>query len=420
MQSPFAWDENSDQPYQLKNRAFKKSMRKKKWVSLCLTHCIMPLLLPFFALRALFLPKRNLSMNEFFALCIAYEHDHKVQTQALLQLPAMPLLVRIGLWQMDELKAIKAWLQTLHYTSMLIVIMQDREHIDDPALLQKNITIFFETFSPLTQMFQIGSTINRSKWGFFSMNEYIHFFTHCHNVRKQQFPSIKLLGPSVIDFEYHFTLHALLFLRRKIDILSALLYVDRRGAPENRQLGCDLPCKINLLDALRATFLPEQPIFITETNWPLSNTAPFAPTSEYECVDEDEYLKFMLRYYFLALSTQKVERIYWHQLIASGYGLIDAREIPMRKRDAFNAFAFMVKTLQETTLIEVSSRPYYQLCFSQADSFIHVLWALSPCNIAINHLERAYNALAQPIETHSILLSDSPIYIFSKEQRCAS
>jgi len=50
-------------------------------------------------------------------------------------------------------------------------------------------------------------------------------------------------------------------------------------------MGLDLVSKIHLLFAL-ATLSPKSTndIYITETNWPISNTAPYAPTSEKECV----------------------------------------------------------------------------------------------------------------------------------------
>ena len=86
--------------------------------------------------------------------------------------------------------------------------------------------------------------------------------------------------------------------------------------------------------------------YITETNWPISKTAPYAPTSEHECVSEEDYAVFMLRYYLLAFATQQVDTVFWHQLIASGYGLVDARE-GVRKRLAFNVFKTMIQQLQD-------------------------------------------------------------------------
>ena len=84
-------------------------------------------------------------------------------------------------------------------------------------------------------------------------------------------------------------------------------------------------------------------IYITEVNWPLSDTAPYAPTSELECVSEEEYSKFMLEYLKIAKESGKVQRVYWHQLIAPGYGLVDHREGKIRKTKAFEDYKQMLK-----------------------------------------------------------------------------
>jgi hypothetical protein len=50
----------------------------------------------------------------------------------------------------------------------------------------------------------------------------------------------------------------------------------------------------------------------------------------------------MKAYHDIALKTGKIERIYWHQLIAPGYGLVDNREGNVRKTKAFEAYKRMV------------------------------------------------------------------------------
>ena len=76
-------------------------------------------------------------------------------------------------------------------------------------------------------------------------------------------------------------------------------------------------------------------IYITEVNWPLSNTAPYAPTSELECVSEEDYAEFMIKYLHIAKESGKIQRVYWHQLIATGYGLVDDRDGTIRKTEAY-------------------------------------------------------------------------------------
>ena len=84
-------------------------------------------------------------------------------------------------------------------------------------------------------------------------------------------------------------------------------------------------------------------IYITEVNWPLSDTDPYAPTSESECVSEADYGQYMTEYHEIALQTGKIERIYWHQLIAAGYGLVDDRDGQIRKTVAFQSYKRMIQ-----------------------------------------------------------------------------
>ena len=58
------------------------------------------------------------------------------------------------------------------------------------------------------------------------------FYMVASKIKEDKYPNIKLLGPSVIDFEYYYNARAMFNLKKKYDITSALLYVDRRGAPQ--------------------------------------------------------------------------------------------------------------------------------------------------------------------------------------------
>ena len=138
--------------------------------------------------------------------------------------------------------------------------------------------------------------------------------------------SVELIGPAVIDFEYYATLA--LVNRRveglRYDILSSLLYVDRRGAPESRQLGLDTVDKVVLLRAIaEAGRASSERCWITEVNWPLRE-GPHSPAGRSVSVDEDTQASFLVRYDLLALGTGLVERVYWWQLVARGYGLMVA------------------------------------------------------------------------------------------------
>jgi hypothetical protein len=106
----------------------------------------------------------------------------------------------------------------------------------------------------------------------------------------------------------------------------------------------DFRNKIEFLDTIvRSSNKCNNSIYITETNWPLSGTAPYAPTSEKECVSEELYNQYMIEYFDIALKSQKIEKVYWHQLIAGGYGLVDNRDGQLRKTEAFYSFKKLLK-----------------------------------------------------------------------------
>ena len=196
--------------------------------------------------------------------------------------------------------------------------------------------------------------MNRSKWGVWNYGEYVRLYTVAAEVLRAQ-GSVELLGPAVIDFEYHATA-ALLNLRRPglhFDVVSALLYVDRRGAPENRQTGLDTVDKALLLKAVaetsrNATGPGGSRCWITEFNWPLWE-GPHSPAGREVSVDEETQASYLVRYYLLALGSGAVERVYWWQLMAKGYGLVDPAD--GRRRPSFHALATLLRELKGCTFL---------------------------------------------------------------------
>ncbi len=412
MKAPFNWDYNSDQPYQLKERSYKKAMRKKELASLLTTIFTALIILPVAALLQALIPKRAISSDDFFGMSINLDKAPQATKELVEELELTTLLIRFPLWEMERLEAYVDFVKTYQDSKIILNVMQDREHVEDLSLLKDDLTMLFNAFSPYVESFQIGSTINRAKWGFFSVNEYLRFYAVAYALKSDLFTHIKLLGPSVIDFEYHFTVHALFnFFRLRYDALSALLYVDRRGAPENSQMGYDLIKKIGLLDTL-ACLSPKtvRKLYITETNWPITDTAPYAPTSEYECVDEESYADFMVRYYLLAFASQKVDAVYWHQLIAPGYGLIDNRD-GLTKRAAFNAFKTMHRLLQNMSLCAFNvENEVYTLIAESAERRVTVKWSLDLQTITYNTPLNYTDRDGQSHSAKVIEIGPSPIY----------
>jgi len=349
MKPPFIWDRYSDQPYPIKDKLYKKKMRKKYFVDYFPLFFTNLFIFPLSILIMTLFKGRKVHLNGFYGMGVNLDKG-EVQKELIEELGVKHLLVRMPLWDMNRVDEyvcfVKSFGEDKH---ILLNILQDREHIEDSELLEKHINIIFEKFSPFVQEYQVGNAINRTKWGFFSMGEYLKWYQSIQNIRDEKYPKLKLIGSSVIDFEYHYTIRTLFnFFPMKYDKFSSLLYVDRRGDPNNSQMGIfDTKNKINMLYSLvRLSSKTSNDIYITEVNWPLSNTTPHAPTSELECVSEDAYARFMLEYHTIVKKSGKVERVYWHQLIAAGYGLVDDRGDTLRKTKAFTTYKQMLKSDQ--------------------------------------------------------------------------
>ncbi|MCR4941369.1 MAG: hypothetical protein K5978_01070 [Campylobacter sp.] len=343
---PFEWDFYSDQPKLITDKKFKKTMRSAYSFDFVKMFLLSLFILPFaVAIMGFFRAKFTPTKDEFYGLGVNLDKGGE-QVSLVNELGVKNLLIRLPLWDIQNLQKYVEFAKSFGDKNILINIMQDRENIENPELLRANLKQIFSSFSDISSEFMIGTAINRIKWGFFAPCEYLKFYEIAFVLRNENFPNIKLLAPNVIDFEPHYNA-ATMFSGKKLkfDKISALLYVDRRGDPDNAQLGIfNLKNKINLLFAL-AKLSPSSSdeIYITETNYPLQNTAPYAPTSSKECVSVDEYTKFMLKYFKIAKESGKIKRVYWHQLIAPGYGLVDNRDGKITKMPQFYAFKEMLE-----------------------------------------------------------------------------
>ena len=318
----------------------------------------------------LFKPKQT-NFDEIFCMGVNLENSTTHDINRLKDLGIKYILIRFPMWEMDKLDEYKRYIEEFSEFSIMINLMQSRKHIENKELLKKDIKKIFDTFTSITS-YQVGTTINRKKWQFYSVDEYLKFFETIKSVRDKSYHDIKLIGSSVIDFEYHFSIRSLFnFYSIFYDRFSALLYVDRRGSPFSTQAGFDLYKKIKLLfDIVNLSPKTNKTIYITETNWPISGTAPYAPTSEKECVSLEEYAEFMVSYYLIAIASRRVTRVYWHQLNAKGYGLIDNTTNTFYP--AFEAYKYMVQTLKNKKLLDFDIKDrikYFR--FDKVEIFYH-------------------------------------------------
>ncbi|OHE07509.1 MAG: glycosyl hydrolase, partial [Sulfurimonas sp. RIFCSPLOWO2_12_FULL_36_74] len=411
---PYRWDNYSDQPYPLQDKSYKKQMRKSQIGSLIKTFFISIFVLPFSLIMTPFVKRKTINSNKFFCIGVDFERNPIESIEMLKELKVERILLRVKLWEMEKLPLLKDFILLCKDKKITLKILQDREHVEDLALLEKDLEIIFSALNQHVDIFEIGSTINRAKWGFFSVDEYNNFYKVAYDLKNSKFPHIKLIGSGVIDFEYHFSAHTLFNLfKYHYDGVAALLYVDRRGAPENMQMGFNLQDKIALLGTM-VWLSPKSSheLHITETNWPISGTAPYAPTSERECVSEELYADYLLRYYLLAFASQQVDSVSWHQLIAPGYGLVDNRD-GIKKREAFETYKFMVHSLKNAKFLKLDiKRGYYTLQCLVNDKLLQIHWSLKPTTIKNEDFFEVYSRDGEVIEEDILEIGSSPIYIF--------
>ncbi|MCH9650904.1 MAG: hypothetical protein K0U98_21960 [Deltaproteobacteria bacterium] len=310
-----------------------------------------------------------------------YPQDPEGLLSALDSLGVRRILLRLHPWQ-EEHSEEETLARELHRRGyeLSFALPQNRELVKDLGRWQGALDEIYQTFRPFGSHFQIGQAINRSKWGVWNYEEYARLAAAASKALRQD-KEVRLLGPAVIDFEYHAT--AAVLNRRSLDLdldmVSALLYVDRRGAPEQRQTGFDTIDKIVLLKAIAETArFGNGECWITEYNWPLWE-GPHSPAGRDVSVDEDSQANFLVRYCLLVHGTGLIERSYWWQLVARGYGLIapeaDGR---LRRRPSFEALATLHRELEGARFLgpeEVAS-PGHLYRFERSDgSRVLVGWS---------------------------------------------
>ncbi len=335
---------------------------------------------------------------------------------------AAKTLVRIASWEMDQIEKIESLLVLLKEREIDIIfaVLQQRDDVLFPDKWEAFLDKVFFRFKKFSPYFEIGHAWNRTKWGVWDYTEYLKLAERSVFLAKKH--NVKLVGPAVIDFEFH--LYPPVLKKIPFDIASSLLYVDRMGATETKQAGWDTPKKLALLRATVDVCLVDRPLWITEVNWPLKDTGKYSPASGKPNVTEEEQADYLIRYYVLCLATGYVERIYWWQLVAPGYGLIDSREEPWRKRPGFFAFKTMVSVLKDSEFQGTISHPMAEIFVfhREGESFVVIwtkdksLWgrSLALDSFLPGQLDRVVGRGGEdiPVQAGQIEINGSPKYVF--------
>ncbi|MDR0993043.1 MAG: lipopolysaccharide kinase InaA family protein [Verrucomicrobiota bacterium] len=308
---------------------------------------------------------------------------HLAELQGSLRLPLLLRLHQhhdpeVWHWTLDQALA-------LHHQGHRITfaLLQNRRSVLDPKGWRQMLTLAFDRAHTFADAFEIGHAVNRSKWGIWDYREYADLLLPVR-ASQIQYPDVRVIGPACIDFE----LHALGGILERIpaplpfSALSHHLYVDRRGAPENRQGPFDTVAKCAWLRAMARAyrFANDRPV-LTEVNWPLQGTGAWSPvTSPYETLDprqkdpsvsEEAYAAYMARYLLLTLASGHVSRVYWWRLVARGFGLIDDTDASAwRTRNAFHALQTLLAHLGNAVFVKKRETPEntWELEFTRPDA----------------------------------------------------
>ncbi len=311
-----------------------------------------------------------------------------------------------------------------------VAVVQDRHAVTDPSRWHQFVHGVLDRVGAQAEWIEAGHAINRVKWGIWDLDEYVRLLQPFRE-RKHTLKA-RLMGPAVIDFEYHYLLAALRRCDASPDLFDALshhLYVDRRGAPENRQSGFSTLEKCRLAKAIADTSpVCASRLILSEVNWPLAGTGEYSPVgSPYVTpglrlndpgVDEATYAAYMLRYLVITLASGLVEQVYWWRLAAHGYGLVDDRPADdWRPRPAYRQLQFFLHVLGQARFIHylTVAEPIHGYVFERPDGE-RVLLVYAHPHPAPYEVDAPY-ATVQDAEGNerpagaSIELGASPLYI---------
>ena len=382
----YSWDYHSNQPHAIDSKKLKNKISLLAWFSnlkILLATFYALLLIPFFYLKNRESYGKKI---DSFGLCVNVENpiesqkliNNDVLIEMIEELSVSNILVRIPLADFENIEKYFTFIKQLHHKNILVCLLQDRDHISNLNLLKERLDFIFSSLDGFVNEFQIGNSINRKKWAFLSVDEYFSFFKVAHDLKKNKFSKIKLLGGNIIDFDIPFFARSVLHFKSIFyDGIATQLYVDRRGSPEKKQFGFDTLAKIRTYAALaEASLKTSNDIYITEVNWPLSNMAPWAPAKTY-LIEESLQSSYLVRYYLLMLASGRIRKCYWHQLIAPGYGLVNNLDGKIIKRDAYYCFKHLIKLFSDgITKKLIRERNLFCFIIEKDETFIEAIWTI--------------------------------------------
>ena len=349
------------------------------------------------------------------------------QLDFLKQLGTIPVLLRFchheGEAQWNQtIEDVKSLIASGH--EVMVALVQDRKALLDLDSWEQMCRLVFSKIGDQVSVVELCHAVNRTKWGLFSPEEQKALLERVLRVQ-EKYPNIPVSGPACIDFEYYHVFRALEKTPKPLHYaaLSHHLYVDRRGAPENKQDGFSTIEKSTLLRAIaRHSKKTEDRVIISEVNWPAKGAGIHSPVDaaymwpgqlESELnVSEDDYGYFMLRYLVLTLCSGHIEKVYWWRLVSHGFGLIDElADGGWRERAGFKMLQHFLSLLGEATFVEKLSTKenHYAFRFKTDEQEVVMIWSNNePTEPLSQQFKQVLDVFGNPVENATI--SEAPIY----------
>ncbi len=316
--------------------------------------------------------------------------------------------------------------------AVTVALAQDRRAALAPDRWATFVAHVLNRVGDRIEVAEVGVAINRVKWGIWDYREYRRLLSGVAAVTQMGLP-VAFMGPGCIDFEFPDVIAALGQVPPavKFRALSHQLYVDRRGAPENRQGPFALIEKLALARAIaRTSPACEDRLVISEVNWPILGTGVYSPVgSPYDSpgprfndpsVSEDVYADYLLRYLLIALCSGYAERVFWWQLVARGFGLVDDTDAQAwRRRPAFHALQRFLALLGPATFESKLDTPrgVHAFWFTAPDdqpicvAYTQLPSAVFPLTFSVG---RAEDSLGNPVAVRDerVVVTGRPVYLF--------
>jgi len=175
---------------------------------------------------------RDIAAEQFVGLSIEPDTEYQEAiVDMVAELGVKQLLMRIPSWDTIDLERYVRFLESFPAHEFVINILQSRTSVTNQGEWQRQVADIIHATQHISNTYWIGNAVNRTKWGCVHSGQALELQERVEELRAD-FPNIKLLGSSIIDFEPLLSWRTLWNFRRyQLDANAALLYVNRRHSP---------------------------------------------------------------------------------------------------------------------------------------------------------------------------------------------